>query len=264
MMKTRTVPLAVVIAVLLFPVVAAADWEDCEGFERDGDWGRKGRYCELREIELAALPGLAVDAGRNGGIRVTAWDKAEIRVEARIHVWDESEKKAGEIAASIQIVERSGTISAEGAADESWSVSYRIRAPRLTDLDLEAHNGGIAVAGMEGVLKMQTHNGGLSLSALAGDVEARTQNGGVDVELAGGFWDGEGLDVETRNGGVKLEIPEGYSAELETGTVNGRIRVDFPVTVQGQIGRELHAMLGAGGAPVRVRTTNGSVSVSNR
>ena len=84
------------------------------------------------------------------------------------------------------------------------------------------------------------------------------------MELVGDFWDGTGLDVETRNGGVKLEIPEGYSAELETGTVNGRVSIDFPVTVQGQIGRQIRATLGAGGAPVRVRTTNGGVTVSHR
>lgn len=82
------------------------------------------------------------------------------------------------------------------------------------------------------------------------------------MELAGNAWEGEGLDVETRNGGVKLEIPENYSAELETGTVNGRIRVDFPVTAQGRIDQEIRAILGSGGAPVRVRTTNGGVKVT--
>ena len=264
MKKTGNTTLALVLALLVVPAVAFADWEDCDGFERDSDWGRKGRYCELRELELAALPSLAVDAGQNGGVKVRAWDDAKIRVEARIQVWDTSEERAAEKAGGIQIVERNGTLSAEGAVDESWSVSYRIRAPRMTDLDLEAHNGGISVEGMEGTLRLRTHNGGLSLSALAGDVEARTRNGGVHVELVGDYWDGPGLDVETRNGGVKLEIPENYSAELETGTVNGRISVDFPVTVQGKIGSELHATLGSGGAPVRVRTTNGGVTISHR
>ena len=102
------------------------------------------------------------------------------------------------------------------------------------------------------------------MTALAGDVQAETTNGGVHVELAGDSWEGEGLDVETRNGGVKLSIPEGYSAELETGTVNGRVNIDFPVTVQGQIGRSIETTLGSGGAPIRVKTRNGGVTISRQ
>jgi hypothetical protein len=256
--------LAALLTLTLLPAVAVADWEDCDGYSRDADWGRKGRYCETRELELAALPRLTVDAGLNGGVRVEAWDQAAIHIEARVMVWEESEREARAIAEAIRVDERDGEVRAEGARDSSWSVSYRIRAPRLTDLDLEAHNGGIAVEGIEGTLRLRTLNGGLSLADVAGDVEARTTNGGVRVELAGSFWEGERLDVQTSNGGVRLAIPEGYSAELETGTVNGRISVDFPVTVQGRIGREIRATLGSGGAPIRVRTTNGGVTVSHR
>ncbi len=262
-MTTRTVTLALLLSLLVLPAGASAGWDDCDGFERHRDWGRKGRYCEIRELELASLPSLAVDAGRNGGIKVRARDEAGIRVVARISIWDDSEERAVATARDIEIVESGGTLRAEGAPDENWSVSYRIEAPRQTDLDLEAHNGGISVTGIEGILRLRTHNGGLSLAALAGDVEARTRNGGVHVELVGDFWDGAGLDVETRNGGIEIEIPEGYSAELDTGTVNGRVAIDFPVTVQGRIGSELRATLGSGGAPVRVRTTNGSVQISD-
>jgi hypothetical protein len=49
---------------------------------------------------------------------------------------------------------------------------------------------------------------------------------------------------------------------LETGTVNGGIDIDFPVTVQGRLGREFSTTLGDGGALVRATTTNGQVRVS--
>ena len=42
-------------------------------------------------------------------------------------------------------------------------------------------------------------------------------------------------------------------------TVNGNVSVDFPVTVQGRITRELSVNLGSGGATVRAMTTNGGV-----
>jgi len=56
-----------------------------------------------------------------------------------------------------------------------------------------------------------------------------------------------------------LSVPENYSARLETGTVNGHVSTDFPVTVQGRISKELSMDLGSGGPTVRAMTTNGGV-----
>lgn len=69
------------------------------------------------------------------------------------------------------------------------------------------------------------------------------------------------MDVRTTNGGVVLDIPRDYSANLETGTVNGKIRVDFPITVQGTIGRRISTTLGDGGRTIRATTTNGGVVI---
>ena len=61
---------------------------------------------------------------------------------------------------------------------------------------------------------------------------------------------------------MRLRVPENYSARLETGTVNGGIDIDFPVTVTGRIGREFSTTLGGGGPLVRAETTNGQVRIS--
>jgi hypothetical protein len=44
------------------------------------------------------------------------------------------------------------------------------------------------------------------------------------------------------------------------------MQIDFPITLQGRIGRmtRIRTTLGAGGAPVRVVTTNGPLSVRRR
>jgi DUF4097 and DUF4098 domain-containing protein YvlB len=98
---------------------------------------------------------------------------------------------------------------------------------------------------------------------VGGDVNARVQNGPLTVRLAGTEWEGAGLDAESVNGPVDLVIPEKYDAQLETGTVNGPMDLAFPltVTVQGRIGQRLRARLGRGGAPVRVVTTNGPLTI---
>ena len=64
--------------------------------------------------------------------------------------------------------------------------------------------------------------------------------------------------------GVSLAVPAAYSAHLETGTVNGHISLDFPVTVHGEINRSLSVDLGSGGPTVRAMTTNGGVSIHRK
>jgi hypothetical protein len=50
---------------------------------------------------------------------------------------------------------------------------------------------------------------------------------------------------------------------IETGTVNGRVETDFPVTLQGRLRRQqLTIPLNGGGKTLRVTTTNGSVRLS--
>ena len=58
-----------------------------------------------------------------------------------------------------------------------------------------------------------------------------------------------------------MAVPENYSAQLQTGTVNGSISVDFPITVQGSLTKELAVNLGSGGATVKAMTTNGGVRI---
>jgi hypothetical protein len=60
---------------------------------------------------------------------------------------------------------------------------------------------------------------------------------------------------------VTIRVPSSYSAHLETGTVNGGVSIDFPVTMQGEINKRLAVDLGSGGRLVRATTTNGGVRV---
>jgi DUF4097 and DUF4098 domain-containing protein YvlB len=136
--------------------------------------------------------------------------------------------------------------------------------PNRTSLSLTSSNGGIDISDVDGQIAFRTVNGGVKLTRLAGNVRGRTSNGGVSVDLDGTTWTGDGLDVETNNGGVNMSIPSNYSARLETGTVNGRMNIDFPVTVQGKIGRSIETQLGSGGALLRVRTSNGGVNIRQK
>jgi DUF4097 and DUF4098 domain-containing protein YvlB len=112
-----------------------------------------------------------------------------------------------------------------------------------------------------GHTQFEAINGGVTLKELAGTVEGHTTNGGLHLELASDHWDGDRCDVSTTNGGVTIRVPSNYSAHLETSTVNGGVRIDFPVTIHGEISRQIAIDLGAGGNLIRATTTNGGVRV---
>jgi hypothetical protein len=254
-----------VTTVLLAASANAQDDPECD----EGSWGRwqggpAGRACEVRGLTLPAGGTLSIDARQNGSIRVTGENRRDVEVRAIVHAWGRDEADAEALARAVN-VRTDGVVRAEGPSRGGrygWSVSYRVLVPRETDLNLETVNGSIAIADVRGSIVLETTNGHLTLDRVGGNVQGRTTNGGVDAELAGRAWEGEGLALETTNGGVRLRIPEDYSARIEARTVHGGIDVDFPITVQGRIGRELATTLGRGGPLIRAETTNGGVRIS--
>ncbi|MEZ5428166.1 MAG: DUF4097 family beta strand repeat-containing protein [Pyrinomonadaceae bacterium] len=231
--------------------------------------GDKVSYSEKREMTIAATGSLSVDGRQNGGIKVVGENRSDILIQACVQTWGKSEAEAQSIAKAIRI-EAGSVVRAENLSEDmNGSVSYHIFVPRATNLNLKAHNGGISISSVQGTLDFETTNGGIKLEDVGGNVRGRTANGGVKVDLTGTSWIGTGLDVETTNGGVKLSLPSNYSANVETGTVNGGFKSDFaelnpPKDEKDRWSRpkRVNASLNGGGAPIRVITTNGGVKVS--
>ncbi len=222
----------------------------------------RDQYCEEREYALTAVADLMVDAGQNGGIAVSGWDRGEIQLIARVSASSRSGDPR-DLARSVEI--RTGSvIEAVGPRTrgrDSWSVGFELMVPRATALRLQASNGGIRLSELTGHVAARTTNGGISVVGGAGRVQGETTNGGLRIELTGPRWDGDGLDLRTTNGGVQIRVPDGYSAELEIATVNGGMELDIPVMVQGRIDRRIRTRLGDGGPLIRATTTNGGVVV---
>ena len=244
--------------------------EDGQDRCRSGDWGDDSRahYCEIRDTGFKAGGSVAVDPGVNGAIRFTGWDRDSVTVTAKVQTQAETDEDARALARQIRIVIADGTIRADGPATrhrESWSVNFDVSVPRRTDLTARTVNGPISVADVTGKMELTAVNGPVHLDAVGGDVHARTTNGPLVVTLEGDKWDGTGLDSETSNGPVVRTIPANYSAHLETGTVNGPMSFDFPITVQGRFSsRNIETDLGGGGPTIRAVTTNGPLTLRRR
>jgi hypothetical protein len=221
-------------------------------------------YCEIRELTMQAADLLSVNGGAAGGVHISGWDGAEVRVRAQVIAWARDTEAAREAVEQV-VIRTDGVLRAErpGQGRGSWAVNYEIRAPRGTDIRVEATNGAISVADIAGDLDLETTNGRIALADVAGTLSAESTNGAIEVTLAGRSFDGESIDLEATNGAVTLRVPEAFSAALDARSVNGGIHVDFPIDVEGRARNWLEAALGSGGPPVRVRTTNGAVRITH-
>jgi DUF4097 and DUF4098 domain-containing protein YvlB len=263
----RSVLIATLLALASVCALAQDKGKGSLGCRENNNWygDRLVGNCEMREQTLAPNGGtIAIDGRQNGGVSVKGWDQSQILLRAQVQTGAPNAGEAEQLARQIRIETGGNKIFASGPESQRhyhWSVSYEVFVPRRSDLSLETHNGGISISEVNGRIDYNALNGGVVLKKCGGSVHGSTTNGGLVVELAGDHWDGETLDVSTTNGGVSMSVPENYSAHLQTGTVNGSISVDFPVTVQGRITRELAVNLGSGGATVKAMTTNGGVRI---
>jgi DUF4097 and DUF4098 domain-containing protein YvlB len=255
------------------PRAAFAQDSDDEWVRDCRDNNRRDRletYCTVR-VETLRNAGSRLRATelRNGGASVRAWDRPDIEVHARIHARARSESEARDLAEQVRIETSGADIRSSGprtSRDANWYVHYVIYAPTRTDVVVESTNGPVSVTGIDGRIEASTVNGPLSLRDLAGEVRASTQNGPLTVRLSGSIWRGAGLHAETRNGPVNLQIPDGYSARLETGTVNGPMESSIPLTVTflGRRNQQIESVLGNGGPTIHVTTQNGPLSIDRR
>ena len=239
------------------------------------DWARANRAtaCERRTFVLAPDRGPFAFESGNGAVSIEGADTARVAsVVAVVRAWAPSDAEAARIVADIDVRADGNTLRADGPRDlhddRGWAVDYRVTTPRRADLRASTGNGAVRVRDVVGRMRLSSGNGAITLDGVGGAVDARTGNGAVRATLAGRAWDGGGisgaqLDLHSGNGSATLRVPEGYSAALAISTGNGRLAVDFPVTLQGRIDpRRLELTLGAGGAPLRVSTGNGAARLA--
>jgi DUF4097 and DUF4098 domain-containing protein YvlB len=260
---------SLLVATALRPAGAHQDpaqrWlDDCQ----HGHWGDEERYCDVRNFTIDRPSGsLTITPGMNGSITVHGWDQPTMRVVAMIQANAETQADAKALASDIRVAVTDAGIRADGPSmrrHRGWSVSLDVYVPRATNLDASTMNGGITVAQLGGRMDLRTMNGGIHLADIAGNVRAETTNGGIDAALSGSTPIGDGVDLRTTNGGITVALPQDYNARLEAASTNGGFSADFPITVQGRLGRTISTTIGHGGALVRAETVNGGVRIRRR
>ena len=174
----------------------------------------------------------------------------------------------------------------------------RVHVPRRLALDVQAGDGSIHVVSVAGSIHIHTGDGSITADALRGDLTLETGDGSIrgrdltgrldassgdgSISVAGAFRalrletgdgsivaeadgvarDREEWSVTSGDGSVVLRLPEDFKAELDAHTGDGHVDVDFPVEMEGRFSRRnVHGTLNGGGAPLRLRTGDGSIHV---
>ncbi len=231
----------------------------------------------------------------NGFVKLEAWDRDEVRIEA------DKEVKAGTDSAArkfmdqvkIDVTPGSGGLRIETRAPKrgaggvwdamfgnsiNYHVNYTLHVPRQAAVDAESVNGGVSLAGTHGKVRLETTNGavdlkdvtgdvnagstngGISATRVAGAMKAETTNGAVEVELTS-FPAGSNLNFESTNGGIHVRLPRDARLSVDAETVNGHVKSDFEVP-GGKAGkRSLRGDINGGGGQLKIRTTNGGIEI---
>ena len=107
---------------------------------------------------------------------------------------------------------------------------------------------------------MSSSNGKIEVTGHQGSVDASTSNGIIKASLDA--LGEQGVSLTTSNGRIALELPEKPDAEVDIAVENGLIRNDLELENQsGDTNGRIRGRIGKGGIPIRLRTSNGTISL---
>ena len=229
----------------------------------------------MRKLFLAALTFVT---NTNGRITVTAWDQPRVKVLAVKKVEADSDdidaamkalrvdlqpRDGGLVIDTIYPRENSGpgSIFAWLTGDHvNAQVTYELMVPRTMNVDVSNTNGAIQVSDVAGKHELDTTNGKIDVERCAGSLDASTTNGSIHAELTK-VDRGQPLRFETTNGRIELELPANLAVDLDASTTNGDIDSELPVTTTHTSKNSLRGAINGGGTSLRMRTTNGGISL---
>jgi Putative adhesin len=224
-------------------------------------------------------PGATVSLDNvNGSITIASWDQPRVRVVA--HKTVEGDKREAQQALKdlrVEITPRDGGLNvmthypkeSEGVSGIfAWltgdhidaQVRYELTVPKTMSLDVDNTNGNIRVTDVAGKHELETTNGRIETVRCAGSLDASTTNGRIEAELVR-LNRGQENSLATTNGRIIVTIPADFAGELDAGTTNGSIKTDFPVTATRAGDNRLRGTINGGGAPLKLRTTNGGIEI---
>ncbi len=274
-MQKKTLFISIVLFLLLvFPLAVFLN----AGAQRDRDYEKREEIHKTLPLRAGGIFSLK---NINGSVTVETWSKNQVDIYAEKAVRGRREnldKIKIEIDSGSSFV-RVDTIYPK-IKNFRGRVKYEIKVPEgielenvrsvngsvhvtgpVGDVEASSTNGNVVVSDVSGTMSLKTTNGGVKATDVDGEILARSTNGSIYLTVNSVT---DKITARSTNGGITLNIESrNIDADLEARTTNGRIQVDFPVTIQGgwSSKRSIEGRIGEGGPLVTLKTTNGSIKV---
>jgi len=197
-----------------------------------------------------------------GDVRITAWDRDEVMVQAIKKSRDPRRLD------DVRIVVDSSaemlsihTLYLGADAEQPASVEYHVTVPRAANLEnIKLINGELSISGVAGPIKASSVNGGIRADGIGGQADLSTVNGQLDVgfDHIAPF---HAIDLSSVNGPIRLSIPGDSDAVLEARNRSGGIETEFGRSWREASGQRLVTKVNRGGAQIHVHNVNGGISI---
>jgi len=264
-------------------------------------WSEKAEVTETLHFDTPSDRTLRIDNanGRTRVVGEERDDvEVEVHKVARAESEDGAKRLLQDI--QLQSTGQPSSLELEVVTPGRWNrrgrVDLEVRVPRQLAIEVSASNGRVGIYGIRAAVRVRSSNGKVRLEDLIGSADvtatnavvfcrclrgrltARSSNGNIKLEEHRGS-----VDASTSNGLISVDVEELASEGVQLATSNGRIVLDLPEEVDGDVdlrvdngvirnartlcrctrdttGR-VRGTLGAGGTPIRLRTSNGSISL---
>ncbi len=218
-----------------------------------------------RTIPLPANGRVSLD-NVNGGVEITGWGRNEVQIDAVKQARDQQRLDE----ARIEVETGSDSVSIRTRYPEGHtnnnpaSIHYTLHVPQNARLDrISLVNGSLTIQQVVGEVDASLVNGKAHISDLTGRANISTVNGGIEANYAS-LNNVREIKLKSVNGSVELGLPGSPNADVKASTVNGSIKTDFPLTVQGGfVGHNLSGTLGSGGTRIELSNVNGSIHIAS-
>lgn len=132
-------------------------------------------------------------------------------------------------------------------------------------VDAQTTSGSVDIEGASSGVTARTMNGTVTASHVSGPTILRTVNGSVRLSMDAASAN-DSIHIQTTNGMIHAELPPGIDGMFDLSVTNGAVQTDLPFNGQraDRSGRRLRGQIGTSSRVVRMRTTNGSLSVTTR
>jgi DUF4097 and DUF4098 domain-containing protein YvlB len=217
---------------------------------------------EFRASYSLVSNGRVVIQNLYGDVKITAWDRDEVLVEATKTSTDARHLDD----ARIVVDSTSGLVSIRtqytgSEAESPAAVEYRIMVPRNANLEnVKLVNGGLSISGVTGLVKASSVNGNITVDKLEGEADLSTINGHVEAGF-NRISRCKPITLSSVNGPIHLSLPSGASATVSAQNRSGGIDADFGRSWRAPSGHRLDAALNGGGALIRLHNVNGGISI---